>query len=525
VGLDNEMKVPPGGADQLVTRRSESWLERPLSGWWWAIGWVAATGVFVVLTRLLGGISPGDADLSIFSTWAIGHGHLACAYPSDIHQSSSVNQWPGPFIEPLWPLFAGGITALFGIGHTVPFPTQAALGVHCSTATGAMNQWSIRSHSFWPTMHVGYVGWVVLMGGAVAFLRTTSKGRTKWEPVAVLVLACCPLVSSTLIEDFHPEDLLTVGLVLCGLACVRRDRWGWAGILLGLALTTQQFSLLVIAPLVVIAPIHRRRQLVGSTIAAVAIVVIPMFVITSGRILAALDGTSATPSRGDTVLSMLRLHGLALLVSSRALPIVLAMVLASWASRKMGPKLLDPVPLASLMAACFALRLVFEINIFGYYFMALAVMLLMTDVLRARIRGEVVAWLVLIVLALQPLHWSQRWNAALPAAALVVVLGLIVHDVTQRRIRWYLVVWLALVALAFAKWPIEGLPLRAPVPIWLWQIFLVLTGTALAVAPLLECVKRGPEESPADPATAGSPHSEDEGSPALESLVPEPQYS
>jgi hypothetical protein len=524
------MKLPRNGADQLVVPKSRC-LEQPLSGWACALSWVVATGVFVGIVRLFGGITPNDADLSIFSTWAIGHGHLACAYPSGVHKPP-VNQWIGPFIEPLWPLVSGAITALLGIGHAVPFPTQAALGVHCSTATAAMYQWSILADSFWPTMWVGCFGFLVLMGGSVAFLRTTSRGRTTWELVAVLVLACWPAVWMPLIQDFHPEDLLTVGLVLWGLARVRRDQWGWAGILLGLALTTQQFALLAIAPLVVIAPMHRRRRFVGSIIATCTVVVIPMIVITKGRIIAALDGTSATPSKGNTVLSKVHLHGLPLLVCSRVLPIILAMALAWWVSRKLGGRVFEPISLASLIAICYSLRLVFEINIYGYYFMTLAVMLLLIDVMRARIRGEVIAWLFLVILALTPLPWGLRWDAALPDAALVVVLGLILHDMTRRRIRRYLVAWFALVAFAFAHWPIEHLPLRAPVPIWLWQIILVPTGMALAATPRLEFVRgwRGHDLGGPD-AISGDlqlPHDEQVSvleEPVLEHPIPEPQYS
>ena len=39
-----------------------------------------------------------------------------------------------------------------------------------------------------------------------------------------------------------------MGLALCAMACARRDRWIGAGILVALAVLSQQFALLVAAP-------------------------------------------------------------------------------------------------------------------------------------------------------------------------------------------------------------------------------------------------------------------------------------
>ena len=45
-----------------------------------------------------------------------------------------------------------------------------------------------------------------------------------------------------------------MGLILGALACVRRDLWRWAGVLLALAVLSQQYALLVAVPLLVVAP-------------------------------------------------------------------------------------------------------------------------------------------------------------------------------------------------------------------------------------------------------------------------------
>jgi hypothetical protein len=82
------------------------------------------------------------------------------------------------------------------------------------------------------------------------------------------------------------------------------------------------------------------------------------------------------------------------------------MMLASWAARRLGSALLEPLPLASLIATSLSLRLVFEQNLFGYYFMALAVMLAVLDVLRGRISLYLVGWLALVALGFSPLPWG-----------------------------------------------------------------------------------------------------------------------
>jgi hypothetical protein len=138
-----------------------SWLDRPLSGGKCFLGWVAATVVFLGWVRLFGGPAYIDASESVYSTWAIAHGHLACAYPpGSPYRFPGINQ-PISFIAPLWPLISSGITAVAQIGHQVPFPSAAAMGPHCSTALTAMTHWSTRSGAMPTTMKVGYLCWFV----------------------------------------------------------------------------------------------------------------------------------------------------------------------------------------------------------------------------------------------------------------------------------------------------------------------------------------------------------------------------
>jgi hypothetical protein len=260
-------------------------------------------------------------------------------------------------------------------------------------------------------------------------------------------------------QFFHPQDVVAMGLMLGSLACVLRGRWGWAGVLLGLALTAQQFPWLALAPLMVVAPTSRRFRLGGGAIVAAAIVDIPLIVVTSGRALGpALFGSGSSPaSVGGTLLWELHLQGASLVAFSRVMPIVLAMVLASWAVRRLGAGMLEPVPLISLIATALAFRLVFEVDLWGYYFFATSVSLLVLSVIRGRVRWYLLAWLVLVALAFNPTAWGS--------------------DV-------------------FAQ----------DVPRWLWQVILVPSVLAMAADPLIAAMRARPRSGqlavPLDPVLA-----------------------
>ena len=476
-----------------------AWLDRPLSGWWCAFGWLAATVVFMGLARLVGGPSEGDLAESAYGTWAVAHGHIACAYaPLNTSHIPSIAR-PGPFIAPLWTVLSGTVAAMFSVGHGVPFPSQNALGPHCSTAFEAMFKWTFDSNAVASTVRIGYLGWLALMAGLIALLRASGRGRCGWEPVTLIFLACVPVVWMPLVELFHPQDFLAMGLLLGSMACVRRGRWAWAGVLVALAVMSQQFALLALAPLAILAPSNRRVRFIGAAAATAVLILAPLALLTSGRVAGAvLLGSGDFRSFGGTVLWEMGFHGAILVFLSRVLPILLSMLLARWSMRRLGPMALDPIPLISLIATSLSLRLVFEQNLFGYYFMALAVALIALDVVAGRLRGQLVAWLALVVLVFSPVPWGFTSNGMVwglqerefaPFIFMAVVLVLIVRDALVGRIRKYLVAWLILVVLAFGRLPWERDSLRHSLPIWFWQVVLVATGVTLAVRPLVQAVR------------------------------------
>jgi uncharacterized membrane protein len=79
-----------------------------------------------------------------------------------------------------------------------------------------------------------------------------------------------------------------MALILGALACVRRGYWGWTGILLALAVTSEQFALLVLTPLAVIALSNRRVRFFGAAVATATVILAPLIVITSGWVMGAV---------------------------------------------------------------------------------------------------------------------------------------------------------------------------------------------------------------------------------------------
>jgi hypothetical protein len=420
-------------------------LQRPLRSEWLIVGWVAASAVFIGLVYLFGGPTYNDADVTVFTTWSIGHGHMACAY-----LPSGVLGYPPT--APVYPIFAAAASALFHIGHSLPFPNSLQLGNHCVTATASITQWALHSGAVDPTLRIGFVGWIVLAVGAIMIFRASGRGRCGWELVGLVLLACLPPVSMCLAEYFHPQDLVAMGLILMGLANALQGRWIWTGILIGAALSTQQFAILVFVPLLAIVPRPRLPHFIGGAIAAAAVIDIPLAILSSGRaIVGELVGTGAS-SYLNTVLDLLHLHGSALYVLSRGMPIVLALVLAWWATEQLGPDILKPVPLISVMATALTFRLVFEVNFWGYYMMAVAVMLATLDVVRGRFRVSLLIWLFLMVL--------------------VSLKGGLVNGPR------------------FPSW----------LPNWIWQVVFVPSALALASSPLISLVRRRHSARPLEPA-------------------------
>jgi hypothetical protein len=468
-----------------VAPRLGSWLSRPLSSPLCVVGWCVASAVFIGVVALLGGPASNDTYESVLSTWAIQHGQLACAFPAGYKVTA-----------PLYPLVSGGIAALEHVGSAVPFPPRAALGPHCDNAFLAINTWSLHADAMPDTLRIAYLGWVVLLAGLVALLRSCGRGHCGWEPATLLLVACLPPVWMCVENTFHPEDLVAMGLALAAVACARRNSWVTAGVFVALACFSQQFAILVAASLLIVAPATRRLAYVAAAIASAAVVAVPLLALSSGRAADTLFvGTGNTGGVGGTVLWELGLHGGALLALSRVTPIVLAVLVAWWSVSRLGASVRASAPLLAVVAISLGLRLVFEQQLFGYYFMAMAVTLVLLDVVRGHLRASLVAWLATVsmvyllgstALSLVSSPWQRLLDVLIPAAVILMGLALVVRQVARNDLNWMCVLWLGMVAAALVSWSatdVIGTP-----PTWFWQVVLVPLGLGLAAAPLLEAV-------------------------------------
>ncbi len=476
----------------------KAWLDKPLSPGGCALGWLASTAVFVAIVQLFGGPAPGDAVFSTPSTWAIAHGQLGCAFP------------PGHIlIAPLYPFLSGGVAAIAHIGYAVPFPARTALGPHCDSADSVISGWSVRAGALTNTLRVGYVGWLALLGGIVSFLRASGRGRCGWEPATLLVAACLPPVWLCLVEYFHPQDLVAMGLALGAMACARRDSWVAAGILVTFAILSQQFAVLIAVPLLVLAPATRRRTFLAAASATAVLAILLLVMLTSSVAVGlALEGTGNTGGTG-TVLSTLHLHDAVLVICSRGFPIALSFLLSWWVLRRLGANsALQSSVLFSVVALSLGFRLVFEQALFGYYFLAVVVMLVLLEVVAGHIRESFVCWLAMVTVVylvgpttsqevLRRSTWGHDVELALTPVVVLMAVLVIAIRIGRRGPRRDHLVWIGLLVGVMLAWPSTSDPFNGHLPTAFWQVVLVSLGLVLSVKPLLDLVRQGNEQLPA----------------------------
>jgi hypothetical protein len=482
----------PVGLDEPAAPRWRSWLDRPLSGWWCALGWLVSTALYVAFVETWYGPTGGDSQMSTNSAWAIAHGQLACAYPPHAVVAA-----------PVYLLLSGGIAVAARIGHSVPFPSSASLGTHCSKATAAYVKWGHHAHAQDWTLRIAFVCFMALVAGVVALLRTTGRGRRGWEPATLVLLACLPPLWMPLWSWFHPQDLLAVGLGLGAMACARRDAWIGAGVLIALAVLSQQFALLIAVPLLVMAPPSRRLRFIVAAIATVDVVVLPFIVASSGNATSdVILGSGNTAHDGGTLIGQLRWLGPTLFVLARVVPVVVSLLLSVWVVRRVGRRaaVCNPVVFVSLIALSLSLRLVFESTIYAYYFMAMVVALVVLEAVRGTVRLSVVVWLAVASLGYMVgpnayaqffrYSWEDHMQALLSPLVLCVAVLMIAFTITRRGLHRNLWLWAALALGVVIAWPTNHDPISNRYTTLDWQLTLVISGVVLLALPLRDQISR-----------------------------------
>jgi hypothetical protein len=142
----------------------------------------------------------------------------------------------------------------------------------------------------------------------------------------------------------------------------------------------------------VVAPRAKLAKFIGATACSIALVGVPLLVLTSGRAI-----TSILVGTGDVGGSNLSLYGIPLhnslaLAAIRLVPLALCAFLAWWALSRLGVRVLEPLTLLSLLALSLAMRLAFETTLYGYYLMSVSVLLLLVQITAGRIKVLYIVW-------------------------------------------------------------------------------------------------------------------------------------
>jgi hypothetical protein len=392
------------------------------------LGLLLATCVFaasVTCWFLINGSGvPGDTGEVVAPGTALLHGEPKCAYPPQLHSS----------VPPLYPLFEAGAMAITGIGRT-GVPPGWETNPRCGPARPVPGH---RSTAIWPILAIGLLMWPALLLGFHLVIRASRRGHTRWEILGACLLAAMPQLTGPLVEFFHPEDLLAMALILASVAAAIRSRWLAAGILIGLACGAKQYAALAAVPLVVSAPSGGRLRSLVAGVATLGSVAIVLRLLMGGGLVTAWGGGNATPASRGTAVDLLGLHGAGLTLVARVAPLVVAGLVAWWARGRLGSRTCEPVPLLALVTTGLALRLVFEVNLYGYYLMAACVGLITLDVAAGRLRSETIGWVILSaalyppdvesIAALRPLvPWPWPVPLAVAVSGVVVAALPLVH--------------------------------------------------------------------------------------------------
>lgn len=231
----------------------------------------------------------------------------------------------------------------------------------------------------------------------------------------LILIAWAPPVIMCLLDFFHPQDMLALGLVMYAVSFISRERWWRAGLLLGMAILTQQFAWLAVVALVLVVPRRDQWRLVAGACFSAGIIAIPLLAITSGRAWWSIVWGTGNSSSTQSVLVETGLHGHALFVVARLAPLVLTAATAAWMRARWHDEVLCPVPLLSLLTLSMLWRLVFEVNVWGYYFMAVTVLLLLLEAVTGHLRLGVVTWIIVTSIVSSDAELVRRpWFDPLP---------------------------------------------------------------------------------------------------------------
>ena len=476
--------------DQLGT-----WLARPLSRTTSACLLLVVLVAVPLITWAVNGPTLGDANLSMYTTWLLAHGNVSCAYPTTL--SSPHVYVDSVLTSPLYPIIAAIISAILHVGHSVLFPSAVTMAPHCAEPSSELVEWARRSGALEPTLWIGVITWIALVVAISTFLNG-DRDFTRGRAVGLVAAGFGAPLYQALVIYFHPQDLLALALIVGALAAALHERWLLAGALLGLGLLAQPFVILALIPFLVACPRrHLSRLSLGSFLGSVPIAA-GLLLMTSGAAWFPLilgsdrvvpDNDSDVTSTGGSVLWELHPRGVLAFLVARGLPVALSLAVSLFARHKWKGRF-HPQGLVALVGVSLSLRLVFELNLFSYYFAAVFVLLVLTGATMASRVDLIALWTAFDLVGFNPIRrttefWFIRLTPSydrIPAWTVVAILGgVIIMHLRERRVVMYQPVALVVIILMTHRTLWGHDPSLATVPHWFLQVLLVPFAIALFV--------------------------------------------
>ena len=425
---------------QETTRKSPDgeWLARPTL-WWQTTVAVALGGViYVALIQLLGGIGYGDEFETILPSVMMAHGHWSCAFPA-------ARYGPTPLAAPLFPLLAAAVQIVTRVGFHSPFPSSTVWGAHCQNANHVFSMWQDQHGYFAALLKTSLVAWLVLCLGAIFLMRATKLRGTRSTWLIPLAFAVSPPVFMAVQEYFHPQDQLALAMTLFSLGFILRNRYGAAGIMIALAVLSQQFAVLAVMILVVITSGRDRIRLMISSFVTLSGSIAVLYLLCGPQVVpAAIIGTGKSHIHPGSWMGELHVSPTLGLVIGRIAPLALAGITSWWCMRRVDV-LRSPVVLLGLLATCWSYRIALEINLYGYYCVATSATLIVRDIVAKRVFRGTIWWSLAAMLALD--------------------------DIPNFRPPW------------------------STLPLWVWQVSIALTGSLICWYSLTASLRRELEPS------------------------------
>jgi hypothetical protein len=267
-------------------------------------------------------------------------------------------------------------------------PTFARDVGECGSTAAELPPW-YRSQGV-----LGVGSWLVLAVGSLALLRAGEADSVGRQAGLLAFLAFLPAASSAIVQLYHPQDIVSLGLALGGLALTLRRRWALAGVLFGAAVLTKQFAVLLLLPALVAARDRRSRFTLGTwAVVIFAAGIAPFMAVAPRATLENLSGFSAGgAAAGQTVLTLAGVTGTVASAVARDAPVLFAAAVCIWAARRGRSRVGRPAGLVALALACASSRLVFESVVFPYYLLAASVLFFLLDLVARRSPHRSLAW-------------------------------------------------------------------------------------------------------------------------------------